>query len=63
MVLIRASLVARPRICWAITLVDAFFRFCRRLIGALAFHGDNRGLCRVPLGVFSAAAWRARRKR
>lgn len=39
MVLIRASLVARPRICWAITLVDAFFRFCRRLVGAFAFRG------------------------
>ena len=50
MVLIRASPVVRPRICWAITLAAAFFRFCCRLIGALAFHGDNRGPCRVPPG-------------
>ena len=32
-----ASPVARSRICRAITLVDAFFRFCRRLVGASAF--------------------------
>lgn len=38
MVLIRALLVARSRICWAITLAAAvFFVFCCRLVSASAF--------------------------
>ena len=63
MVLIRALLVARSRICWAITLAAAVFRFCRRLVSASAFgklidafEESTKAFCRVPPGVFSAMA-------
>ena len=53
----------RPRICWAITLAAAVFRFCRRLVSASAFgklidalEESTKVFCRVPPDVFSAVA-------
>lgn len=57
MVLIRASPVVRPRICWTITLAEAVFRFCRRLVSASAFgklidafEESTKAFCRAPPG-------------
>lgn len=63
MVLIRASPVVRPRICWTITLAAAVFRFCRRLVSAYAFgelinafEESTKAFCRALSVRFSAVA-------